>query len=130
MPFDGATLEIDPLTLSTPRERLEYLAGFLRRQPPESFDMGVWHCGAAACIGGWCELIFTGTSYETEDRNVGALIGLTGSQHNHLFYPHVPDDLEGTWSPYDATPRQAAAVLDHLLNTGEVDWSVARKVEA
>jgi hypothetical protein len=37
----------------------------------------------------------------------------------------MPEGLD--WG--DLEPKHAIAVLDHLLSTGEVDWSVARKVE-
>lgn len=150
MAFDAATYEIDPLTLTTPRARLEYLRDFLRRLPRERFyignyvstvlddikisaaDTAVLHqCGTAACIAGWAAHLFSPESVnavcgsEQDDWGeahyfaAGAL-GLTDEEACQLF---VPLDSATPWR--DIAPTQAAAVIDHLLKTGEVDWSVA-----
>lgn len=125
MPFDAeyAThLTRDPLTITEPRERLEYLRDFLRALPAERFSMRDWHCGTAACIGGWAEQIFFG-QFAADDK-LNRHLGLSEAQHDLLFYPHGAFLPDGRMA-FDASHAQAADVLDHLLKTGEVDWSVA-----
>lgn len=146
MPFDGATFEIDPLTLSTPRERLEYLAGFLRGLPEARFYMpnyvsdahrnpaddtsALRQCGTAACIAGWAAFLFhpdaiksrnDGMDAPTAHHVAGLDLGLSPQEAGYLFTPQG-------WM--DATPTEAADVLDHLRLSGKVNWEVARKVEA
>lgn len=68
MPFDAEAFDyttVDPLTLTEPRQRLEYMRDFLRGLPPERFDMGssdapkdARDCGTPACIAGWSIAVF------------------------------------------------------------------------
>lgn len=136
MAFDAATFTVDPLQLTTPRARLEYLRDFLRALPIERFDMTYWaceaetatpvarkvlqhDCGTVACIGGWTMALFQagenlhGQSYS----DVGDFLGLSPLAALALFNPKI---VEGWGS---ITPSAAADVLDHLIRTGEVDWS-------
>lgn len=97
---------------------------------PEQFDMGWWGdinhpqhtCDTAACIGGWTEALLSNRALESTPE-VGALLGLDAMASAALFYP----DAIGRFVPLSpsTTTTQAVAVLDHLLATGEVDWSVA-----
>lgn len=108
----------------TPRDRLVILRDHLAGLKPELFDMDEWEkvegdCGTAACIGGWTSRLFGASHKGSADR-----LGLTAKQASRLFYPY-DGYLKDYASAFDATPAQAAAVIDHLLNTGEVDWSVA-----
>lgn len=142
MPFDAEhftapvrMLDRDPKSLTEPRERLEYLRDFLReRAPVELFDMGTcgdvedvpkaW-CQTPACIGGWGRVLFNSrTSIEHVGRT---LLGLSEEDVTVLFFPSgAGRALVGRGdAPNRATPTQAANVLDHLLRTGDVDWSVA-----
>lgn len=120
----------DPRTLTTPRERLEYMRDFLLTLPAEKFDMSAWAdnkgCDTVCCIGGWTDIQFgrspiLGGDYD--DRFAQRDLGLSDDQAAWLFY--------GTLSP-SVTPSQAARVLTHLLDTstpgtcdGIVDWSIA-----
>ena len=85
------------------------------------FDMTDWHCGSAACLGGWAE-------------HLGKLprMSLSARADRHkgmydLFYPDGPDGhgvipfrrLQGV------TPSQAAIALRNFLTHGEPRWSEA-----
>jgi hypothetical protein len=110
---------------------------------PEHFDMRSWTksrypetptrvelmehtCGTTACIGGWASALFfpesTHPIYVAEDE-VAYVLGLTDDQVRHLFYPR--DDKINGRTPYDATNVEAVRVLDHLIETGKVDWNKA-----
>lgn len=117
MPFDA-----EPSIETTTRDRMIRLRNFLATLPPEQFDMETWgdtcECGTPACIGGWCERLFS------PDRSIfeweaGALIGLSKADAFDLFFPISQE-------PYSSTTAQAVQVLDHYLATGEIDWSVAK----
>lgn len=148
MPYDVAEFKIDPLQLTTPRARMEYLRDFLRALPAERFYIGNYvsvptpdgrrggdstealrDCGTAACIAGWAAYLFDGSPIscalpntgETEAHEAAAeLLGLNEDEAYALFIPIV---LAGRWN--DITNADAALVLDHLIRTGRVDWSVA-----
>lgn len=106
-------LDRDPKSLTEPRERLEYLRDFLRELPPERFDMAIVEehreCGTVACIAGWRDHLFGDCDVFPPTAN-----------HAELFMPRGWCDRS-----FAPTPTQAANVLDHLLRTGDVDWSVA-----
>lgn len=120
-------LDRDPKSLTEPRERLEYLRDFLReRVKPKEFDMwgipdphdtGTGKCGSPACIAGWA-LAIMGSDHLCITHIGPAMFGLTVGVSMELFGGITP--LKAA-----ATPTQAANVLDHLLRTGEVDWTAA-----
>lgn len=107
------------------KERLRRLSEHLKSLPHEQFDMRQtkFQCGSPSCIGGWA-LKLNGEK-PTGAWNATELPGLTHIQALHLFYPGLEFELRSNSSPYGATPQQAARVLDHLIETGNVDWSVA-----
>lgn len=135
MPFDAEAFDyttVDPLTLTEPRQRLEFMRDFLRTLPARLFDMSEpVVCatedgrGSPGCVGGWLVEKFQQPKGQ-DIRNVGvALLGLTWDQASDLMFParfHMGDGD----NPYRANPNDAADVIDHLLKTGDVDWSVAR----
>lgn len=97
------------------------------------FDMNVLHCGTAACIAGFAWAASNGYrdsipnsdhfhAFDTETE-AAAFLGLGRQQRTDLFFPEY---AALNFSPYHATPEQAVAVLNHLLATGEVDWSAAQ----
>jgi hypothetical protein len=49
-----------------------------------------------------------------------SVLGLTPADAQELFYPY---DLEGPDGDWRITRAQAIRVLEHLRDTGEVDWS-------
>lgn len=119
------------------RERIEALIVALRTATPPKgmagFDMSRYRasrnqdgflrddpCGTIGCIAGWtCAL----AGIIPEDRGgiprvARRLLGLDFGVAVNLFIPApIPHDQYR-----DITPAQAADVLQHLLDTGEVDW--------
>jgi hypothetical protein len=87
-----------------------------------AFNMSEWNCGTVGCIAGWTIKVFSkaddSTHYTTEARS---LLGLSSEEAEGLFTPRCRDVEDYR----RVKPTQAAAVLRHLVATGEVDWSVA-----
>ena len=107
------------------RENIKRVRDHLAELSPERFDMEVWgpgpkalrhDCGASACIAGWAQAILSPRSTMDPWWKAERLFELSPEQSADLFL--APGHR-------DATTSQAVAVLDHLLETGEVDWSVA-----
>jgi hypothetical protein len=84
------------------------------------------HCGTAACIAGLTKVIFDlpggiMTGFDT----AAYFLGLTDEKYIDrmgdciLFYPNTNDP----WS--QITPALAAKVVRHLIETGEIDWTLA-----
>lgn len=78
-------------------------------------------CDTAACIGGFAEALLRKGRPGGFGLGADGFLGLDYNQGTELFYPDervVPD--------YRAvTKEQAIAVLEHLRDTGEVNWNVA-----
>lgn len=74
-------------------------------------------CKTCGCIGGWTEAVFP----KFKGRAIVAL-GLDRSRSDALFLP-CGIDWEGV------TRAHAVRVLDHLLETGEVDWKSTRRAK-
>jgi hypothetical protein len=94
---------------------LTKLKNFLETLEPARFDMRQWSdgdlihdCGTTGCIGGWTEALWP-------DRGAMLTLDLTDQEAVALFFP--PSGPTRV-----ATPKQAAAVIDHLIETGEVKW--------
>jgi hypothetical protein len=88
----------------------------------DAVDILTHRCGTAGCIAGWAvALLMPGALADTI--RAARLFGLDWqTQGRALFCPpgwDIPDRY---------TQAQAVAVLDHLIATGEVDWSVAEGV--
>jgi hypothetical protein len=141
LPFDLACAQAQAQAIDDPRERLKFVRDFIASIPEDNFNMITWGdtaqefrdriaargydlqrgkhpCGTVACIGGWTEKLWQLNSAP----NVLApskLLGLTAELGQELFYPQ---GAKAAW--YDITNAQAVQVLDHLLDTGEVDWSI------
>jgi hypothetical protein len=101
-------------------ENLTTLRNFLAELPGEKFDMTEWKCGTVACIGGWATTVFAAEvlPYESlTSRFVNRVLGLAEDQGYELYF--------GDGTSKEVTTAQACIVLDHLIATGEVDWSVA-----
>lgn len=135
-PLAPRLLDRDPKSLKTPRERLVFLRDFLRELPPERFDMGdsgdsedagTGSCGSPACIGGWSRALFgnPGAPWDCIATIGASVLDLRRDVAWALFYPDSEICLAPYRSAYTAQPAEAANVLDHLIRTGEVDWSVA-----
>jgi len=90
-------------------------------------DLG---CGTVACIAGW--IVFADSpidfamAHETLIPTLAREItGLTAEEAADLFLPSLPAGI--TWG--SVTPEQAIVVLEHLRDTGEVDWMVIENGE-
>lgn len=98
----------------------------------EQFDMGAYAeeepCGTVACIAGWaCIVAGVGNIHSLVGDDIHERaqrhLGLTTQAATNLFtpFPGYSADYQFAWLQ---TPdrKQAVRVLDHLLETGEVDW--------
>lgn len=125
------------------RENIKIVRDHIASLPPERFDMRFtfgdsgrvnerWYehsvtahellhpCGTAACIAGWALAVLTPDSKKRLSSDDAAnLFGIDHHAGDTLFMP------DGFSDPGRYTQPQAVAVLDHLLATGKVDWSVA-----
>ena len=127
-------------------ERLTILRDHIAALDPSRFNMAVWsqsdldalstatlyqmqhNCGTAACIGGWAETLFVAKE-PTDFIGAGSdtltieALGITAEQAEELFFPHYQLSEAGLDASYSQlTQRQAVEVLDHLIETGQVDW--------
>lgn len=131
--------------------RLTKLADWLEAGAPHThvkFNMGVWlaltdaqgrythdpktACGSVCCISGAAVQFFApevakrsiepGPDINMNTAGAEAL-GLNYNEARDLFYG-ADLDLE------KITPRQAGAVVRHLIETGIVDWNAAKRVRA
>lgn len=120
MPFDAEALP--PTT-----QNLLRLRAIIASNPAEMFDYqeslpDEWlsvdpslDCGTPMCILGWARAML-GT---IDTHAVSEALGLSDFQAKILF-------LNGFVIRPQPTAPQALAVLDHLIATGEVDWSVVK----
>lgn len=132
-------MELNLPNLKTLRDTIQAL-------DPTNFDMAAWSrdengdgmatrvdmvnhtCGTAGCIGGWAEVLFVAKDDdrigEAKDEEVAEALGLTEEQAHNLFFPLVGIKEAGIEidSYTELTQAQAVQVLDHLMETGEVDW--------
>jgi hypothetical protein len=111
-------------------ENIKKVRDHLAQLPAEKFSMrtfdSVANCGTIACIAGWAKHLLNPSAVHAETAAINAL-GLTKEQAYELFW--LGDRL-GPDPLWDAGPQQAVSVLDHLIATGEVDWTVAEQVTA
>ena len=91
------------------KERLRKLAQHLDKMAPEKFDMGTW-CGMPCCIGAHAQRLF-----RLKVGGVAKYLDIEDKDYA-LF---LPSRRTGA---YDATPKQAAKVIRHLIKHGVVDW--------
>lgn len=127
-------------------ERLQQLAAHLRTLERTQFDMREWFmnrkpvstkdgwveydCGTPACIAGHAVAMFheldlraplvEQLGMHTVCTLAEELLDLQMNQSIPLFMP--PETSADGIRMYDATPQQAAEVIEHFINTGEVDW--------
>ncbi len=94
------------------------------------FDMNVWwrglvenECDTVCCIGGHAAI----ACYDQLPPNApicgnsGMIaLGLSREQAEELFTP----DSDLPCDPYNASAEDAIRVLEYLLDTGEVDWTI------
>ena len=106
------------------RENIKKVRDHIAGLPSSQFGMRLWHteteCGTCCCIGGWTGAILL-DDLDADRWDAAEALGLTDLASHRLFYPTAASCRRNPW---DATPPQAVRVLDHLLKTGEVDWSI------
>lgn len=99
--------------------------------PPDTSGRG---CGTTACLAGWTVSLFATAQQITElqgeawmqtGRMAGSMLKLMPWQADELFTPKTNKFDFSSDQADTVTPAMAARVLDHLLATGDVDWSVA-----
>ena len=136
MPFDG-----QPPAETTARDHIIQVRDLIAEMNPVRFDMADWgrntllfnavsphemvhNCFTAACIGGWCDALrmpdVRVLPAQRDEAATAAWLGLTADDGNALFYMTRTDEHFD-----NVTPSHAVAVLDILLETGEVDWDAA-----
>jgi hypothetical protein len=98
----------------------------------ETFAHSINNCNTTACIAGWCAVL------AVPDRIVGrknseweghTWNGDTVFEVGRAYLELDPNAAERLFAPRgraiaEDDPKQAAKVLRHLAETGEVDWSV------
>ena len=79
-------------------------------------------CGTCGCIAGWTAAIFAPrVKCGGVEARAAESLGIPEEDASALFYPELSNHM--LWG--DIGPAHAVRVLDHLLETGKVDWSVA-----
>lgn len=117
------------------RERILQVADEIEKLPPRNFDMHSWAdevdgCGTVCCIGGHIALHKLSDATAT-DEAVADWLGIEVELAERLFLPGdvynvlTLDEMRAAWA---ATPAQGAAVLRHLADTGEVDWTIPKRM--
>lgn len=123
------------------RANIKLVRDTIEALDPSRFDMSQWNtafvisekigglvheCGSCGCIGGWTEALFLSDRVELpSEEETRGLLGLDYDEGSDLFYPpreQIPEWVDSEWK--NILPRHAVQVLDHLLETGKVDWSI------
>jgi hypothetical protein len=84
-------------------------------------------CGTCACIAGWTLALLNPDDPQSERpiMDAGMALGLDETAAARLFEPNNHDPGFRNLL-FFVRQDEAVAVLDHLIATGEVDWSVTR----
>lgn len=109
---------------------MEYFCGTIPDGETRGASVGevIHACGTVACIAGHALALFAPMTEITGwmvDAGAEALEIDDEEVTDALFTPEGLEMGNGV-NAYKATNLQAARVLDHLAETGEVDWSVAK----
>lgn len=121
---------------------LRLVRDLLAELPPHLFNMREPYegsCETPACIYGWARTLMGAAGKYITPRDAADWMGIPDDEAADLFGMAV--DCERSYvaglrtsprfcSKFDATPAQAVQVLDHLIATGKVDWSVISRGEA
>lgn len=128
-------------------ENVKRVRNLIAELPDEQFDYSVIlssepECGTIGCIAGWCWVLnyedrygrrpnaksvsgafVHGINMMNEPRN---FLGLTTDAADELFIARrFRNDREEFLCPNDITREMALNTLDHLIETGRVDWASA-----
>lgn len=116
-------LELADVIEHTPHKQIKLVDNFDREITPTFFNMGVWHCGSAACIGGWTNALYNTSQWDCSEQAAQAL-DLDELTSDLLFFPNGYAGWQHGWEYEYVTPAMAATVLRHFADTGIVDWSI------
>ena len=123
---------------SETKRRLTQVCNAIRTRP-EHFDMSTYihDCGTPGCIAGYTLAVIAGTNnlhpfldkaQKTPDAIAADFIGLDNETAHDLF---KPEGIYAYWlatenfcSDEMVTADHAVAVIDNLIVTSEVDWSI------
>lgn len=123
------------------RENIKRVRNVIAGLPAKRFDMGLWagerdgeshvaarrlrhDCGTCGCLGGWTNATFGTPKHAMGIESASAKLGLDEGQAQALFFPQ---GAGCAWR--EITTAHAVRVLDHLLETGEVDWQSTRRAK-
>ena len=87
-------------------------------------------CGTLACIGGWANVVRYGftTAGQYDENDAMDFLGLTDLEGIMLFYCELEerdaDDAAESLPMSFVTQEEALLVLNHLYDTGEINWSL------
>jgi hypothetical protein len=110
------------------RENIKKVRDHIAGLPPEQFAMDAWTCGTCACIGGWTARLFLPPDELWSLSGVRRALGITSEDAERLFFWGGAGPTTVKWS--DTTAGQAVRVLDHLMETGRVEWSILDPADA
>ena len=112
------------------KQKLQSFIDYMKTVPESEYDQTQWfhHCGTPACIAGHAAVFFGWghEGYSKVKKNEQMLLvseaadkelGLSSNQSAWLFVGYPTDDDPVLVS-------QAVRVLQHLRDTGEVDWGI------
>jgi hypothetical protein len=102
----------------TYNDDIESLGGF-------SMSQYFHNCGTPSCIAGHTIAAFAPHfDQKTDDpRHVASyLLGISEAEGRKLFVPGGWDTIPDEIYPYGSTGPQAAKVIRHFAETGEIDW--------
>ena len=123
---------------SETKQRLTQIRDAIKTRP-EHFDMSVYihDCGTPGCIAGYTLAVATGTNnlhpvldetHKSPETLARDFLGLDYEPANELFKPqdeHAYWKADKNFCPDEiVTAGHAIAVINNLITTGEVDWSV------
>lgn len=114
-------------SVSQPERIAQVRAAILAHRRDFNMNDSTTHeCGTPACIHGFAKSIWREPRL-ISSQAMGAHLGLTSQQTVDLFHMSAPHMhlSPGAVCRWDATAEEAAAVLDHYIQTGKIDWSVA-----
>lgn len=117
-------------TIAAVPEQHFYMGSFVSLAVFSAEDLKEFHCGTTACIAGWaCILERPGANiYDPEMPNYAdpetlgqEVLHLDQAQAGALFYARGAGPSLG-----DVTKDHAIRTIDHLIETGKVDWNRTR----
>jgi hypothetical protein len=117
------------------RENIKKVRDHIATLTPAHFDMKYYEtekgCGTVTCIAGWAKLLLAPDEPKANATLGAKLFGLDIEAAWSLFHAGEPDPRNPLYaSRWGAGPSEAVRVLDHLLETGKVDWSIIDQPEA